>query len=71
MSQIIISTAQDSVYDNKLYVRGRISGLYHCFMENNFPSLSLHYMAIAGNHTLIFLGSLVCLEHFFSCRGAY
>ena len=71
VSQIIISTTQDSVYDNKLHVRGRISGLYHCVMENNFPSLSLEYMNIAGNYIHLYYGSLECLAHFFSCRGTY
>ena len=53
MSQIIISTAQDSVYDNKLHVRGRINGSYDCAIANDYPSSSLHYVTIAGNFTLV------------------
>ena len=49
VSKIIISTTQDSVYDNKLYVRGRISGLYECFIANDYPSSSQHSITIAGN----------------------
>ena len=53
VSQIIISTAQDSIYDNKLYVRGRISGSYVCVIANDYPSSSLHSITIAGNYTLV------------------
>ena len=53
MSQIIISTTQDSIYDNKLYVGGRINGSYVCVIENDYPSSSLHSITIAGNYTLV------------------
>ena len=48
VSQIIISTAQDLVYDNKLYVRGRISGLYECVIANDYSSAQ-HSITIEGN----------------------
>ena len=53
VSQIIISTAQDSVYDNKLHMRGRINGSYVCVIANEYPSSSLHSITIAGNYTLV------------------
>ena len=53
MSQIIISTTEDSVYDNKLHVRGRISGSYKCVVLNDYSSSAQHSITIAGNYTLL------------------
>ena len=45
-SQLILDTSLDSVYDNRLRVRGRRSGTYNCRVSNNikdyFPSLIAH-----------------------------
>ena len=34
-SQLILDTSLDSVYDNRLRVRGRKSGTYNCRVSNN------------------------------------
>ena len=34
-SQIILDTSHNSVYDNRLRVRGRTSGNYNCSVRNN------------------------------------
>ena len=34
-SQLILNTSLDSVYDNRLRVRGRRSGTYNCTVGNN------------------------------------
>ena len=34
-SQIILDTSHNSVYDNRLRVRGRTSGTYNCSISNN------------------------------------
>ena len=34
-SQLILDTSLDSVYDNRLRVRGRRSGTYNCIVSNN------------------------------------
>ena len=34
-SQIILDTSHNSVYDNRLRVRGRTSGTYYCRIRNN------------------------------------
>ena len=36
-SQTILDTSSRSVYDNKLFVRGRAGGEFSCFIRNNFP----------------------------------
>ena len=45
-SQLILDTSLDSVYDNRLRVRGRRSGTYNCRVSNNikdfFPTLIVH-----------------------------
>ena len=45
-SQLILDTSLDSVYDNRLRVRGRRSGTYNCTVSNNirdfFPTLIVH-----------------------------
>ena len=44
-SQIILDTSHNSVYDNRLRVRGRTSGNYSCSVSNNirafFPDASI------------------------------
>ena len=34
-SQVIVDTSQNSVYENRLRVRGRENGSYYCIVENN------------------------------------
>ena len=34
-SQIIVDTSRNSVYENRLRVRGRESGTYSCYINNN------------------------------------
>ena len=40
-SQIILDTSHNSVYDNRLRVRGRTSGNYNCTVSNNIRNFSL------------------------------
>ena len=35
MSQVIVDTSQNSVYENRLRVRGRENGMYTCIFINN------------------------------------
>ena len=37
ISQIIVDTSYNSVYENRLQVRGRESGIYTCIVSNNRP----------------------------------
>ena len=37
-SQVVLDTSYKSVYENKLHVRGRRSGLYSCIISNNIQS---------------------------------
>ena len=39
-SQIIVDTSEDTVYHNKLRVRGREGGLYTCNVSNNILSVT-------------------------------
>ena len=42
-SQTILDTSFDSVYDSKLFVRGRVGGEFSCFIRNNInPSRIVH-----------------------------
>ena len=34
-SQIIVDTSNNSVYENRLRMRGKTSGIYTCFIESN------------------------------------
>ena len=46
-SKIILSTTYNAVYDNNIHVRGRISGLYSCFISN-----SASFIVVHGNETI-------------------
>ena len=39
-SQTILDTSFNSVYDNKLFVRGRAGGEFSCSVRNNFPLIT-------------------------------
>ena len=41
-SQTILDTSFDSVYDSKLFVRGRVGGEFSCSIRNNIPSRIVH-----------------------------
>ena len=40
ISQLILDTSLNSVYDNRLRVRDRMSGLYSCIVKNNINMFS-------------------------------
>ena len=72
-SQLILDTSLDSVYDNKLRVRGRRTGTYECTVSNNikdyFPTLIAHPV----NGSLVVFGMEVAtfFNFFNSCRRAH
>ena len=39
-SKVIVSFHSDSVYNNSIYVRGRLSGMYKCLINNSVSSCS-------------------------------
>ena len=55
-SQLILDTSLDSVYDNRLRVRGRRSGTYNCIVSNNIRD----YLPLASttevNGSMIIMG---------------
>ena len=53
-SQIILDTLSRSVYDNKLFVRGRAGGEFSCFIRNSFQGiLPNNRITITGNKLII------------------
>ena len=61
VSQIILDTSQNAVYDNRLAVWGREGGEYRCRVSNNIPfyysqltylSHNSSYMVIEGANVL-------------------
>ena len=55
-SQLILNTSLNSVYDNRLRVRGRISGTYNCTINNDIrdflgegDDVSVRTLNISGN----------------------
>ena len=48
-SKVILSTSHNSVYDNNLHVRGRLSGLYKCFISNSI-STSVGSETVTGGY---------------------
>ena len=53
-SQIILDTSSRSVYDNKLFVRGRAGGEFSCFIRNSFQGiLPNNRITITGNKLII------------------
>ena len=62
-SQIILDTSQNSVYENRLRVRGRESGIYLCSIDNVLSKrgssimveglcIPIHYTLHQSNHYL-------------------
>ena len=47
-SQIIMDTSQNSVYENRLRVRGRESGIYACFVMNMLMGSVPGYIIVNG-----------------------
>ena len=64
-SQLILDTSLNSVYDNRLSVRGRRNGTYNCTISNNIrcylPEVSIDEV----NETKIITGSYTSsIQHF-------
>ena len=55
-SQLILDTSLDSVYDNRLRVRGRRSGTYNCIVSNNIRDYLPTLIAHPVNGSLVVLG---------------
>ena len=55
-SQLILDTSLDSVYDNRLRVRGRRSGTYNCTVGNNIRDYLQSLIAHLVNGSLVVLG---------------
>ena len=76
-SQIILDTSHNSVYDNRLRVRGRTSGNYNCTISNNirnfFPRAAVQhvykYEPIIGMISNPQHAHVLFLSH--SCRRAH
>ena len=56
-SQVILDTSLNSVYDNRLRVRGRIAGIYTYIITSDYPlagdAFSEHSQVIVGIDNLI------------------
>ena len=55
-SQLILDTSLDSVYDNRLRVRGRRSGTYNCTVHNNIRDFFSTLIAHPVNGSLLVIG---------------
>ena len=55
-SQLILDTSLDSVYDNRLRVRGRRSGTYNCTVSNNIGDFLPTLIAHTVNGSLVVFG---------------
>ena len=49
-SQVILDTSHNSVYDNRLRVRGRRTGTYYCTITGILSSLARSSRTITGNN---------------------
>ena len=69
-SQIIVDTSRNTVYNNKLRVRGRESGTYVCTVRNNaqdfFPDRNITWDQATG--TLVVRGKSLTATTFFTCN---
>jgi hypothetical protein len=62
-SQLILDTSLNSVYDNRLRVRGRRNGTYNCIISNNIRDY-IHELSITEvNGTMIIAGSYTYVFH--------
>ena len=56
-SQLILDTSLDSVYDNRLRVRGRRSGTYNCTVGNNIRDYLPRASTTEVNGSMIITGT--------------
>ena len=56
-SQLILDTSLDSVYDNRLRVRGRRSGTYNCTVGNNIRDFLPQASTTEVNGSMIITGT--------------
>ena len=66
-SQIIVDTSEDTVYHNKLRVRGREGGMYRCNVSNNIrdfvsdlQSSAADSIRVEGKYLVPITVSLLC-----------
>ena len=70
-SQIIVDTSEDTVYHNKLRIRGREGGLYTCNVSNNIQdfisylrSSAVASTRVKGNYLVTFLLQYLYFIHY-------
>ena len=74
-SQVIVDTSQNSVYENRLRVRGRENGSYYCIVGNNIQDYFTEADNDIGNGIVVhgmkksLLGNMMYL--LYSCRRAH
>ena len=59
-SQLILDTSLDSVYDNRLRVRGRRSGTYNCTVHNNIGDFLPQASTTEINGSKVITGIMSC-----------
>ena len=74
-SQVIVDTSQNSVYENRLRVRGRENGIYYCIVGNNIQDYFTEADNDISNGIVVhgmkksLLGNMMYL--LYSCRRAH
>ena len=72
-SQLILDTSLNSVYDNRLRVRGRRNGTYNCIISNNIRDFVVGVNEVRGSFKT--LGKLISCSNLYSfshsCRRAH
>ena len=69
ISQLILNKSQHCEYENRLYIRGRETGSYTCFISNHVNVL-IGNIKIAGEIILLHM-NINSNKKSFSCRKAY
>ena len=67
-SKVVLYAGSNPVYNNNIYVRGRLSGMYKCVISNSVSSCSA-----VGNITgiLMLLRLVIIMDNYYSCRKTY
>ena len=68
-NQVILDTLHNSVYDNRLRVRGRRAGTYYCTITGSTTSLARSSKTITGYY--LYFKLLILLTISYSCRTAH
>ena len=68
-SQLILDTSLNSVYDNRLRVRGRRNGIYNCTISNNIRDFVVGVNEVRGSFKT--LGKLISYSNLYSSSCSY